>query len=155
MKRLIIIYTLLCISVAAIAQRPENPQMKRVFERIQAEKIAFFTNELDLTPEEAQKFWPVYNQYSKEERDSHFNTMAAFDHLNSKDGEKLSDKEIEKRIDDYIKAVEKESSLTGVYYPKFKAVLPMDKVAKLYRTEEAFRMRMINHVFPPMKGRNQ
>src|SRR3546814_14932243 len=36
------------------------------FERIEAEKIAFITKELNLTPAEAQKFFPVYNQYPRE-----------------------------------------------------------------------------------------
>ncbi len=35
-------------------------------EKIQSLKIAFITQKLQLTPDEAQKFWPVYNQYDKE-----------------------------------------------------------------------------------------
>ncbi|MDQ6757613.1 MAG: hypothetical protein M3004_11835 [Bacteroidota bacterium] len=37
-------------------------------EKIQALKIAFITQKLNLTADEAQKFWPVYNQYEKEVR---------------------------------------------------------------------------------------
>jgi hypothetical protein len=33
-------------------------------EKIQALKIAFITQKLKLTPAEAEKFWPVYNQYN-------------------------------------------------------------------------------------------
>jgi Spy/CpxP family protein refolding chaperone len=33
---------------------------------IESLKIAFLTKQLDLTPDEAQKFWPVYNQYTIE-----------------------------------------------------------------------------------------
>lgn len=29
-------------------------------------KIAYITKRLDLSPEEAQKFWPIYNQYAEE-----------------------------------------------------------------------------------------
>jgi hypothetical protein len=35
-------------------------------ERLEALKIAYITKRLDLSPEEAQKFWPIYNQYSEE-----------------------------------------------------------------------------------------
>ena len=35
-------------------------------ERLQALKIAYITKKLDLSPDEAQRFWPVYNQYSAE-----------------------------------------------------------------------------------------
>jgi hypothetical protein len=31
-------------------------------------KIAYVTNQLSLTPEEAEKFWPVYNNYIREFR---------------------------------------------------------------------------------------
>jgi len=152
MKRLSIFAFLLIFSASSFAQPNNGPQLKRAFERIQSEKVAFFTNELDLTPEEAQKFWPVYNQFSKEDRECHDKTVAAFANLNGKDGEKLSDKEIENRLNEYIKALEEEQSVTRKYYNKFKAVLPVQKVAKMYRTEEAFRMRMINHFFPPVQN---
>ena len=35
-------------------------------ERIQALKIAYLTKKLDLSPEEAQRFWPIYNKYTEE-----------------------------------------------------------------------------------------
>ena len=37
-------------------------------EKIQALKIAFITQKLDLTTDEAQRFWPVYNRYESEIR---------------------------------------------------------------------------------------
>lgn len=37
-------------------------------ERLQALKIAYLTKKLDLSPEEAQRFWPIYNKYTGEIR---------------------------------------------------------------------------------------
>jgi hypothetical protein len=37
-------------------------------ERLQALKIAYLTKKLDLSPEEAQRFWPIYNQYTADIR---------------------------------------------------------------------------------------
>ncbi|MBS1599756.1 MAG: hypothetical protein JST75_16135 [Bacteroidetes bacterium] len=34
--------------------------------RLQALKIAYLTKKLDLSPEEAQRFWPIYNKYDEE-----------------------------------------------------------------------------------------
>ena len=42
---------------------------EKITEKVEAHKIAFITNELNLTPEESQKFWPIYNEYSAKERD--------------------------------------------------------------------------------------
>ena len=57
MKRLIPILILL-ISFSGFAQRGGEIQ-----EKIKAQKIAFITDKLELTSEEAQQFWPIYNEF--------------------------------------------------------------------------------------------
>ena len=63
MKRLYISILFLFIIGCASAQTDppmDNPKMQN----IEALKIAFISRQLELTPDEAQVFWPVYNQYS-------------------------------------------------------------------------------------------
>lgn len=144
MKKILTLIAVLAISVVSFAQEQQKGNnSKKYFERIQSEKIAFFTNELDLTPEEAQAFWPVYNMYSKEKMQAHFNTMKLFKEMNPCN-ENLSDAEKERRIDSYVKSLDEESKVLAKYNKKFKSVLPMEKVAKLYKAEESFRIKMIN-----------
>lgn len=138
---LIVVLTISAVSFAHDQQKESNS--KKYFERIQSEKVAFFTSELDLTPEEAQVFWPVYNMYSKEKMQAHGNTMKLFMEMNPCN-ENLSDSERERRIDAYIKALDEECQILAKYNKKFKTVLPMEKVSKLYWAEESFRMKMIN-----------
>ena len=57
MKKLIPIL-ILFISFSAFAQRGEQ-----IEERIKAQKIAFISDKLQLTSEEAQQFWPIYNAF--------------------------------------------------------------------------------------------
>lgn len=58
-------------------------------------KIAFLTRRLNLTPDEAKKFWPVYNQFSDELKNiRESRNKAARDVKENLDN--LSDKEIEK-----------------------------------------------------------
>jgi hypothetical protein len=67
MKKLYLILSFVCINALAFAQdatEQEMPEKKQ--QDIQALKVAFITKELELTPDEAEKFWPVYNQYDKE-----------------------------------------------------------------------------------------
>lgn len=137
------IFALATLTVAATAQPKNEGQHKQKFERIKAEKIAFFTDKLDLSPEEAQVFWPIYNQYWKESQEAHKATMKAFGETHVKKDETISDKELEKKVDAYVKASTQEQSIMAAYYPKFKKVLPIGKVAKLYQAEEEFRMKMI------------
>ena len=49
--------------------------------KMMSEKVAFFTVELDLTPEEAQLFWPVYNKMEKARDEAHKNVIEAFVNL--------------------------------------------------------------------------
>ncbi len=58
MKKFVLITTLALFFIARI--QAQNG------ERLQALKIAWLTQKLDLTPEEAQRFWPVYNKYTSE-----------------------------------------------------------------------------------------
>lgn len=66
MKKL---FTLLCLlallQISAQAQ-PERPPVDRP--NIQGLKIAFITKQLSLNTEEAQKFWPVYYDFSDKAR---------------------------------------------------------------------------------------
>ena len=125
------------------------------FEQIMSQKIAFFTKELDLSSEEAMKFWPVYNEYSKAQCAAHMETMKALKALKKAirsiekaDMEKMevkpaTEKEIDELAQKYIKAQEKEKVILANYYPKFKGVLPVSKAAKIFSIEEKFRSFLI------------
>ena len=71
-KNLLIIFLVCLMHLVSNAQPPQGPpqgpplqQGPRPHKNIQAIKVAFITRELNLTAEEAQKFWPLYNAYSE------------------------------------------------------------------------------------------
>ena len=57
---------LFSIAGTAIAQE-QQPDPKQE-EKIQTLEIAFISRKLNLTTDEAQKFWPVYNEYKRDMR---------------------------------------------------------------------------------------
>ena len=63
MKRASIILILFLISLSSMAQDQKN------MDRIRAARIALITERLNLTPDQAEKFWPVYRQYEMERRE--------------------------------------------------------------------------------------
>ena len=64
MKKLLLIF-ILSISIVGFSQEHNKERkFKQSREKIEAAKIGYLTNKLDLTSEQAQKFWPVYNEYS-------------------------------------------------------------------------------------------
>lgn len=150
MKRMITFAACLFAAAALFAQpqgqKRSEEQRKKVFERIQSEKIAFLTNALDLSPEEAQKFWPVYNEFRKEADAAHKKKMAAYGEMIGKKAEELSDKELEKKVDAFVAASKEAGQVMSAWYPKFKKVLPIRKVARLYQAEDSFQQHMIRNL---------
>ena len=157
MKKTFLFALSLLAAVSSFAQKHDvnHEQFKKEFERIRSEKIAYFTSELDLSPEEAQVFWPVYNEFWKEYQSAHGKVMEAFRALCDID-ENTADSKTESLIDNYVQAQKDESAVSARYSEKFKKVLPIKKVAKLYQAEETFRMKMIHNLRGPKhpeKGR--
>lgn len=111
-------------------------------EKIEAYRVAFFTQKLDLTADESKAFWPVYNDYQKELRE----LRKAERQLNRGNYGEMSDQELEEAIEKRFELRQKQLDLEKQYYKKFKAVLPMKKLAKLPRTERAFRSELLKKV---------
>src|SRR5262245_25579731 len=63
-KYLLIILMFLGVAGVSVAQEEGDKEGGRV----EALKIAYLTKKLNLSTEEAQKFWPVYNKYMDEIR---------------------------------------------------------------------------------------
>ncbi|MEP7237308.1 MAG: hypothetical protein ABI685_05575 [Ferruginibacter sp.] len=64
MKKYILILTLLLGSFSMAFAQEGNDVAKQ--EKIQALYVAYVTQQLQLTPEEAQKFWPLHTQFANE-----------------------------------------------------------------------------------------
>lgn len=114
--------------------------------KMMSEKIAFLTIELDITPEEAQVFWPVYNQVETEKDQAMKNVFEAYVALERALENGKSGKEAEKLLNDYLNAINKQNAILAEAVEKYKAVLPADKVAKLFVGEEKFRRQHIRRL---------
>lgn len=126
------------------AQGNRNPEDWK--KKMMSEKVAFFTVELDLTPEEAQKFWPVYNQVDKEKDEATAAVFKAYFELGKALEAKKPEKEISNLLDQYVEAMEKQSEINVKADEKFRKVLPVEKVARLYIGEETFRRQYIRRL---------
>ena len=65
----------------------------------------------------------------------------------------MMDKELEKMIEKRFDLRQKQLDLEQQYYKKFKAVLPMKKVAKLPQIERAFRTALLKKMKEQRKGK--
>lgn len=142
MKKIYTMITLLIFCLSGLNAQDRREKGPEFFEKIKAEKISFFTSKLDLTPTEAQVFWPVYNEYEKK-RFEIKQQIHEFERMPDEEFAKLSGSEIEKLTDNYIGSFEKEALLLKEYNKQFLKILPKKKVLMMYRTENEFRSYLI------------
>ena len=115
-------------------------------EKVQAEKVAFLTTALDLSVEESQAFWPVYNAVQKEKHNAYKDVAAATEALKDALKEGKTGKEIEVLLQSYLAAKEDCDAIDKDAIDKFKAVLPIEKVARIFIAEEQFRHQQIKRL---------
>ena len=149
MKKVIsIVCALTLLAATAFAQGPRQSRGdgNGWRERVRAEKVAFLTEEIDLTESEAQVFWPIYNQIQKEQRESFEEVRKAYEAMEKglKDGK--SGKDMEKLVKAYIDAKDKNDGIETRAFNKLMKALPAEKVARYFVAEEKFRHQQIGRL---------
>ena len=137
MKRIILMMSALFMIISMNAQ-DMGDKGKRA--ELEAKKIAFISSTMGLTPEEAQVFWPVYNQLEEERKELRKEMRASKPEGPRED---LSDAEIESAIKNQFKMKRKEIDIQEKYFEEFKKILPAKKIAKLYMAEERFKKKIL------------
>lgn len=115
-------------------------------EKIMAEKIAYFTSELNLTPEEAQRFWPVYNMLQDEREKYHRESRDCMRLLEDAIREGQPEKEIARLLDRYIEAAENCDGMREKTRDEVSKVLSEEKTARLFIAEEHFMMKQFRNL---------
>jgi hypothetical protein len=118
MKKLLLIITLFLTVGTAVMAQDDDGGDKKNGGKVEALKIAYLTQKLNLSTEEAQKFWPIYNKYAVEIRKARI------------DGRLNKEKEIDT-----------EEKLLGIrkkYNGEFVKALSAEKVNSFFRAEKDF-----------------
>ncbi len=140
MKKISIAILFLFAFAMAVMAQP-GPGAEKRQEKMEAFKIAFFTERLQLTPDESKAFWPLFNQFENERDD----LKDKFD-LEDKKLEFLSDKEVEAAIMQHIEMEEQLVKLRRDYVRRFMEVLPVRKVALLQRIDRDFKVALLEEI---------
>lgn len=149
MKNIIIVMAcILCFS--AYAQ--DKPSKEKKEDKVKAWKIAFITERLDLTSDEAQKFWPVFNAFEAENKalkDKHKLEPDA-----NKDGT-VSEEEAEKALAKQLELRQAQVDLIKKYNTEFKKAIPATKIVKLYQATEDFKKVLLQRLKKMQQNRPQ
>ena len=134
MKYLMLIGLLLCIGASTVSAQPKQEARA---EKIKAYRVAVFTEILNLSSEEAQGFWPIYNEYldKRESLQKELKMTRQIDGMN--------DNEVEDYIKKYFELRNKELDLEKDLTQKLRKVLPLRKIAKIPVAEREFREALV------------
>jgi len=139
-KNILIILALMTTLVSNVSAQEEKEQT----DKVEVMKIGFITQKLNLTTNEAKVFWPVYNEFSIEQkklREKINENVLIF-----KAKTNMSAQEANKFISDQLILKQSLLDLKKKYMNEFKKVLPENKVALLLIIEDEFKQQLLNRL---------
>lgn len=144
MKKIIPLLGLLFLIVANLNAQNNGPGFEKYMQRFKTERIAFITEKLEFSVEEAKDFWPLYNDY-QDKRGELLKSKRMSNHGRGK-REELNSKELEAMVDSRVEKEVKLAELKLEFHKKVKEVIPIEKVARLYRAENEFMNYMLKKI---------
>ncbi|MEO6130919.1 MAG: hypothetical protein ABIQ02_03650 [Saprospiraceae bacterium] len=135
LKFLIIILSVMIIPLLGFAQ-PQGPLSKEARQRIQSQRIAFITQRLNLTPDEATKFWPIYNGHKDALKDMK-------DDMERPDLMTITDDEANTIIDKHIIQEQRRLDLQKKLIADLRKVISPRKIIMLQAAEREFNRGLL------------
>jgi len=133
--RYILLLAALMMSLLGFSQKGKQ-------DKVDALKVSFITQRVNLTTQEAQGFWPVYNEYADKIKQTRRNFRTQYGDIN--------DFKTDKEADDYLaaelKLKQQELELHKEYFEKFKKIIGSKKTGLLRLAEDDFKKEIIKTI---------
>lgn len=139
MKKII---TLLLIFISTFTFGQNNKKM----ERIKALRVAFISTKLDLTPEEAQKFWPIFNKFDDEQLELRKQNRLVMFKLKPKNATTISSIEMDKLLEESELIESNLQNNRKQFVKNLKDVISPKKILQLKQLEEDFKNKLIQQL---------
>ena len=113
---------------------PTAEEIRLTRQVIDTQRQALVTKGMDLTPAEMQRFWPLYREYrvaASKVGDRIVTLITTY----ADNYQNLTDPVADKLLTEFVRIEEQRARLKAQYLPKFKKVLPAQKVARFYQIE--------------------
>ncbi len=138
MKKILFVILFSWVTLALCAQSNSLTDERR--KEFEAQKVAFFTQELELSPEEAAVFWPLYNEMRRKYRE--VETVMKGECKRIRESEKLQESDYETAIHFMLAQEQKLRDIKKEYYGKLMKVVPASKIWRLERAEHKFHRQL-------------
>lgn len=118
-------------------------QNQKALDKIESAKIALITERLELTPQQAEKFWPIYNQYSAERKALRREYRSFRSKSEAKD---LSEEDSKLILDQGRELKSRKLSIDEEYTEKLNDVITNKQLLQLRSAEEDFRSMLLQRL---------
>ena len=139
MRKIALIILFIGISYSLFAQGGKLSEDKR--KEFEAQKIAFFTQEMDLSPEEAAKFWPLYNELQQKIRVEN-DKMRDLMHKKGNVDSELTEQQALKNLQVIMAAEQAVRDIRKEYFEKLTRALSAKKVWMMLEAEQKFHHQL-------------
>lgn len=134
MKKIIV---LLIIAFSYIPAQSQDADQGK-WERIKALKVAFFTQELNLSEKVAEKFWPIYNKYEKDRR-----SLQKREHVDLNNVECMTEAEANNLLKEFLSVENEEFVIKQKLFQDLKKIISAKDIIKLHKLEDEFHKKLI------------
>jgi Spy/CpxP family protein refolding chaperone len=134
-RLLVCVLTLsMAVAVSAQEKRAAEPTPAEWRLKIQADKKGIVDRAMKLTPEQAKKFWPLYDSFQQElEKPRREYSRAVLDYVAA--GDSLSDANARRLAEQALAATVDEARLREKHFKKLLGVLPAKTAARYAQVE--------------------
>ncbi|GGK79929.1 Spy/CpxP family protein refolding chaperone [Rufibacter glacialis] len=141
---LLFLFLLLTASSAfAQGQKKETPEERKArIEKIESAKIAFITDKINLTGDQAQRFWPLYQEYDRRKNELRQKSRSYRDESLSN----LTDEQIEAGLQTRLSIRQRELELDKEYMDKYLRIITPRQLALFYRSEREFTKLLLERL---------
>lgn len=134
-RKILLALAILLFSIPVMAQRNEKGVDK---EKLEAAKVAFITNRLNLTPEQAERFWPLYNKYDE----NRMKIMGKIHGLYKSAENDLNDAKAKRLIDERFKLQDELQDLEKRFLEEITSVISPAQAFKLSEAKRDFTRQL-------------
>lgn len=143
MKNLIVFFLLLC-GTTVVAQKTEAELVRSAF---QLEKKALVADYLQMSNDEAEKFWPIYNQYEAQRIDAFTRRFKLIDTYLVNIEKGIAEVHADEMVKESAAIQKKELELRQKYYKLIKKSISLPVAARFYQVDDAINVAVRNELY--------
>jgi hypothetical protein len=145
MNKVILILFILLTGRYAFAQDETEPIQRdpKAMKKIQALRTAYISERLNLTPEQAEKFWPVYHEFTQERAKLRQEFKNAQQNIDPNNPDPKAEQNL---VNLGLEIKQKELDLEKDYSGRLLKVINAQQVMNLRKAEQGFRELIINQL---------